>query len=532
MRDPTDFIFKTKPFEHQLTFFERFRDAEYAAAFTEPGTGKSWMMINTAAWLYSSGKITGLLVVVNKSITRNWVDLEVPAHLPDYILRVSACYDAQGKKETRDAVEKVLTDRSGALRILAVNVESLSISKEGKKSKGYEVCERFLLGNNALFVCDESTSIKHESALRTKACVKLSRLANYRRIATGDPYANSPLDIYAQCEFLSPEALGFGSFFTFKNHFAEILPLKVFNARTKKTKTAYTIRTDKDGRKMFKNIEELKRIVGRFSFTVKKEDCLDLPPKVHLAPRRAEMTPRQARVYEEMRKTGLAEIEKKQREMFGDEAAMRGRSVMDLGPSAPDNTALAGIVLTRLLRLQQIACGFVTNEEGKEVDLTDGSNGRVQAVLDAVAETSEKVIIWAPFRRSIDELIAALTKEYGVESVVRCDGSTTSDELEEAKRRFQDPNDSCRFFVGSQAKGGRGLTLTAAGLMIFFANSFDGELRVQAEDRCHRIGLTHSVAYQDVRSAPIDDRVAAALDAKKTISDLLRSGDWRRLFEE
>lgn len=536
MRETTDFVFKRPPMAHQLACFERSRDLEYFALFIDMGGGKTKVILDTASWLWGQGRVTGLLVVAPKSITRNWLDVEAPQDIPDHVRWIGATYDTGGNKASRDAVEALFADRSGALRILAVNIESMSLSKEGKTSKGFDLCERFLLSNQALMAIDESTIIKHESAQRTKACLKLARMASYRRIATGDPYANSPLDIFAQAEFLSPDALGFGSYWSFKNHFAEVVPMSVRNPKTNKDRKIYTIKTDRDGRKVYKNVDELKRIVERFSFTIKKEDCLDLPPKVYLAPRRVEMTANQKRVYEEMRKAGLAEIEERQASLF-DEKSARGSSITEangaagFAASSPANTAIADIVLTKLMRLQQIACGFVVNAEGDEIDLVDGSNPRVAGVVDALSQIGGKAIIWANFRRSIDELVAAISAEYGPRSVVRCDGSTTPDELEEAKRRFQDPLDPCRWFVGNQAKGGRGLTLTAAELVLYFSNSFDGELRVQSEDRAHRIGQTKSVAYQDVRSAPIDDKVAGALDGKKSVSSILRDGSWKRFFD-
>ena len=59
---------------------------------------------------------------------------------------------------------------------------------------------------------DESTTIKNRSAKRTKNILGLRSLSRIRRILTGSPITKSPLDLYTQCQFLSPELLGFSSY--------------------------------------------------------------------------------------------------------------------------------------------------------------------------------------------------------------------------------------------------------------------------------------------------------------------------------
>ena len=38
---------------------------------------------------------------------------------------------------------------------------------------------------------------------------------------TGSPVTKNPLDLYSQCEFLSPWLLNFQSFYAFRNRYAE-----------------------------------------------------------------------------------------------------------------------------------------------------------------------------------------------------------------------------------------------------------------------------------------------------------------------
>ena len=76
-----------------------------------------------------------------------------------------------------------------------------------------------------------------------------------------------------------------------------------------------------------------------------------------------------------------------------------------------------------------------------------------------------------------------------------------------------------RFFVGQPKTGGYGITLTAANTVIYFSNSYDLEIRLQSEDRAHRIGQTNKVTYIDLVSpGTIDEKILQALRDKVDIA--------------
>jgi SNF2 family DNA or RNA helicase len=86
-------------------------------------------------------------------------------------------------------------------------------------------------------------------------------------------------------------------------------------------------------------------------------------------------------------------------------------------------------------------------------------------------------------------------------------------------REFQDPDSELRFFVGNPKTGGYGLTLTAASIVVYFSNSFDLEVRLQSEDRAHRIGQTKSVTYIDlITPKSVDEKIVQALRDKIDIA--------------
>ena len=84
--------------------------------------------------------------------------------------------------------------------------------------------------------------------------------------------------------------------------------------------------------------------------------------------------------------------------------------------------------------------------------------------------------------------------------------------------------------MGHPKTGGYGLTLTAAKTVIYYSNSYDLELRLQSEDRAHRIGQTNKVTYIDLISPKtIDEKIVKALRSKINIADTIMgegARDW------
>ncbi len=543
--------FKTKPFDHQLRCWDMSKDRTYFALFMEMGTGKTKVAIDTIAWLYLNGKIDSAVVVAPKGVYQNWVRREFARHMPDDVKYTIGFYDALGSAKLKVGGEEIeVTTRSRdsllelqdavrakrGLRIYCINDESIATKQ------GFYMTSRFLLTGPSLMTVDESTRIKNPKAIRSKAAYKLGHGAEYRRILCGDPYANSPLDVFGQCHFLKPGAIGYTSAVTFRSRFANLESMLIMNGmrsldksskeslinlceqfepnkdftdwefadlKTFIERAAYRTGRGKVFKKVngYRDLEELRRLVEPFSFTVKKKDCLDLPPKIYMPPRDVQMTKDQAKAYEEMRQTCFANV--------------------------GDGTASAAIVLTQFMRLQQITAGFVKRDDGEEYDLVEPEkNPRILGLLEALEEVGGKAVVWSCFSRPIRQIAAMLAKIYGPESVVIYDGTVSDEQCEYAKTAFQDVESPVRWFVGNQMKGALGNDLFAAEFVFYYAQNFNNELRVQSEDRAHRIGLTHPVAYQDLRCpGTCDDKVIDNLSDKKGISEFMRDQSWRTLFD-
>jgi SNF2 family DNA or RNA helicase len=206
--------------------------------------------------------------------------------------------------------------------------------------------------------------------------------------------------------------------------------------------------------------------------------------------REVELTSEQKQVYETMKRAAIAELE--------------------------GSVISASTVLTQLLRLQQICSGFVNTDDGSFKELP---SNKLQELMDVVEETDGKIIIWANFTHNIKAIAEALAKVYGPESVATYYGDTHADERQRIVTRFQDSKSGLRFFVGQPRTGGYGLTLTEARTVIYYSNGFDLEVRLQSEDRAHRIGQRSNVTYVDiVVPGTVDEKILVALRNKINIA--------------
>ena len=185
------------------------------------------------------------------------------------------------------------------LRVLAVNIDVFSLPK----SEPVALVKKLLNATDCLFVIDESSRIKNPTAARTKTILKLGDMAKYKRILSGTPITNSVFDIYSQFLFLDPDIFG-QSFITFKHTYAEIVDQNDPLMRRIMSKGARFVPTvvakDEYGRPKYKNLDKLQEIIKQHSYRVRKDECLDLPPKVYEIAE-YELEGAQKRVYDELR---------------------------------------------------------------------------------------------------------------------------------------------------------------------------------------------------------------------------------------
>ena len=472
--------FKTEPYEHQLEALKRSWNKKEYAYFMEMGTGKSKVLIDNIAILYDKGGINGAVIIAPKGVYRNWSGKEIPAHMPDHVERhVGVWNPAPTKLQKRELMK--LFEVSPELKILIINVEAFSTKK------GVAFVEKFILAHNTLIAVDESTTIKNPKAQRTKNLLKLAINSKYRRILTGFPVTQSPLDLYSQSAFLSTQLLGYSSYYSFQNRYAKVIN-RSMGQRTFRQVVGY------------QNIEELTDNVKEFSYRVLKKECLDLPDKVYQR-REVELTPEQKKIYKQLKDYAIAQLE---------------------------SSELVSVtsVLTQILRLHQVVCGFVKHDQGEEVEI---KNNRLDELLDVLAEAQGKVIIWANYQYDIKRILKTLQETVGPQAVATYYGATPDDERQSIIKEFQDPDSPLTYLISNVQTGGYGITLTEASTVIYYSNNYDLEKRLQSEDRAHRIGQVNKVTYVDlVAKGTVDEKIVKALRNKLDLAqEVLGDEKWK-----
>lgn len=479
---PATFIPKTKCYDFQEETWLKTRDLYYHGIFAEQGLGKSKMSIDTADWLYTRKRIKKVFIIAPNGVHSNWIIREIPKH--SHFSRIRMAWNGM-KTKREDRMYRAFIHQEG-LKWYSMNIESL------RTKRGWDLANKFV-DNETLMIVDESTMIKNPRAQQTKNCVLLGYNAMYKRILSGTPIVQNPLDIWSQALFLSPSALPFRSWTAFKAKFAIEKVIELQNRSFRKVVG-------------FRHMENLRELVANFSTRLLKSECLDLPPKLY-STREVPFDPIQKRAYEQMREIQVAQLEEK----------------------AKTTTITAQTVLTALIKLQQILCGFATDDEK---NCHDVPTLRYQALKEIINDTDGKVIIWTHFKHSVKAIGRYLGTSFPEYRTGLYYGDTSRNERNAIVDSFQDPDSNLRFIVANSAAS-KGLTLTKGQTNIYFTNTFNLETRLQSEDRTHRIGTTGAVTYIDlVTHNTVDEKIMAALRSKVDLGDMIIKNDWQKIFRQ
>ena len=475
-----DYRFKTKAFKDQLQGLEKSWSKQAWAWFMEMGTGKTKVCIDNIAMLYDRGKIDRAIVIAPNGIKRNWRN-ELSIHMADHVEYRVAVWSASPKKKEKEELDQ-LSVISEQLSVLIMNIEALSTPR------GVDFARSFIFSGSCFMVVDESTTIKNHSARRTKNIMKIANLAKYRRIMTGSPVTKSPLDLYSQIQFLGPWVLEQSNYYAFRARYA-IIQQRSVGSHSFQHVMGY------------QRLDELTAILREFSTRILKSECLDLPDKLYTK-RTVAMTPEQLKAYVEMKRAAITFFE--------------------------DNPMTAASVLTQMIRLHQITCGHVKTDDGEVRPL---KNNRIKELLQVLAETDGKVIIWAVYRHDIQTIEKEIANEYGKETVASYYGDTKDANRQSIVDDFMDVSSDLRFFIGNPKTGGYGLTLTSSHTVVYYSNDYSLEVRLQSEDRAHRIGQTSKVTYVDLMADhTIDEKIVKSLNAKIDLASQVMGEDPKKIL--
>jgi SNF2 family DNA or RNA helicase len=438
---------------HQTEGLDKARGRPGFGWLMEMGTGKTKTDLDEGGELFCEGEIDAWLMLAPKGVYTNWLTDEIPKHwTPEFRDQcVLGAWRGGGTVANRAEVDSVFSRDPATLKFFAMNIEAVAQSE-----RAFDIAYEFVKRHRGRvkISIDESTAIKNPTAQRTKAVGRLQDMASYRRILSGQPVPNGPMDLFSQMDWAVPGSLG-SSFYAYRARYA-VLQKQYFGKRAVQQIVGY------------RDLAELAERIKPHTFRKRKEECLDLPEQIYTPYRYVELTDQQERIYREVRDNATACID-------GTEHVT------------------ATLVLTQLLRMQQVLCGHVVDEEGRVHQL---ESKRPQAMIDWTEEVRGGGVIWCAFQDDVRRIEAALGKAYGPDKVSMYHGQISQDECDVNKRRFQDG--TANWFVGSLMKGSRGLTLVRRSDTLYYSNTQNLDHRDQSESRTHRDGQHWPCTYGDL----------------------------------
>lgn len=302
---------------------------------------------------------------------------------------------------------------------------------------------------------------KNPGSQQGKALLLLSKHIKYFLGLTGTMLVNSPLDAYVPLKCCEGEIANLTQF---KSRYC------VFGGYGNYSVVSY------------KHLDELQRKIDKKSIRLRKDEVLNLPPKIY-TDEYLEMDKEQAKLYTEVLSNIIDNI---------------------------DSVTLSLDPLGQLIRLRQVTAhtSILSNTINKSVKLD-----RLKEILEDLVVNGEKALIFSNWTKVTDILYKELA-EYNPAIIT----GKVFDRDRQQDKFMKD--DSCKIMICTVGAAGVGLTLTAASTVIFFDEPWSSAERSQCEDRTHRIGTKGSINVITLMcNDTIDTHVHKILTRKGAISD-------------
>lgn len=445
------------------------------AFFMEQGLGKTLTALAEFVDLVAAREVTRLVVVCPNSFKNGWKE-EAEKQGLDFDFYIWDGNDNTYNWWLRQEFKKppVLVVNYEAIRARKVMRGKSHVWHEGERSLQFQ---KFVEGKNAMIVFDESIQLATNNSAQTIGAIRLAKHFVYSRILSGKPIRQGPADLWGQMRCIY-HLDGF-----------EYQPFKTAFSRMGGFKMKQVMGAQ--------NEDILAERIDPVVFRATKADWTDLPPKSWTI-REYTLTPELKAKYKSMEDDFVLWINS-------------------------DEVVTIDAAITKYMKLQQIQCGWIYDEDGKAHQLVDDDrNPRLQLLLDVLdTEVSGKVAIPYHHKPVLAQLLRALG---GEQKCAYIKGGMSPNEISEQKRRFNE-DDECRYILLQDGASKYGHTLLGSPTpgnmcytMLFYENNYSLDTRSQIEDRIHRHGQTaDAVLYLDLVGTPLDRDCVKALQRKENI---------------
>lgn len=441
--------FKYKFYEHQQKAYEIGTRLDQVAFLMEQGTGKTFPAIAVAYKRYLDGQVNRLLVVAPLSVLDVWVDEFEKFAKFPYELSV---LNKKGRKK-----DPLAQKPPGYFWVAIINYES-----------SWRYLKEILHWKPDMVIADESQKIKKGTAKQSRGMHKIGKAVRYKLILTGTPITQNPLDLFSQYKFLNPMIFG-TRFSDFRDRYARMGGYYGYEIIG------------------YKHLKELSRKAYEIAYRVTQAEALDLPPIINQE-LRFDLSGRGIYYYHKMRKDLIIELEK-------------------------EEAITAPIVLTKILRLQQITGGFLPLGDQRFLKVNKTKLRQLETLLEDLPR-QKKIVIFARFLVEIEAIGRACKRLK--RSFLFLTGKTKN--RGKVIKQFQKGDDINVIVVQIQT-GSLGISLNRAEVIIFYSTTYSYSDYEQARTRVHRIGQVKTVdCIHLITKDTIDENILEALKNKWDIA--------------
>lgn len=442
-----DFDFKTAPLPHQIEAFNYGMEKNMILIGDEQGLGKTKESIDIT--VAKKEELRKCLIVCGvNSVKYNW-EKEIATHSRERAIMIDG-------KSMEIRVQQLNDWYKSPEYFAIINIESLRNSKI-QDALYVGIADGFFKA----VIVDEIHKAKNGMSQQGKA---LRTLNTRVRIGLSGTPMNKAEDLWNILTWLGVEKRNFWQF-----------------------RNAYCVMGGFGGYQIigYKNIDKLHAELNTVMLRRKKEEVLDLPPKVY-STEFVELTGAQTKVYKDI-KAGIIE---------------------DL-----ENILTSVNPLSCTLRLRQLTGGLFTEDNPKLE--------RIKDILEEdIIPNGNKAIIFSQWEK-ITEIYKDALADY---NPIYITGKIPPEERQKEVERFQtDP--SCKLAIGTIGAMGTGLTLNKASYVFFVDKTWNSGDNAQAEDRAHRIGTQGTVNIISlVAKGSVDEGVEEYLIENKDLFERVVDG--------
>jgi SNF2 family DNA or RNA helicase len=323
------------------------------------------------------------------------------------------------------------------------------------------VKDEIINGGFDLIIVDEATHYKNAQSKRWKVLASIIQPHTWLWMMTGTPAAQSPVDAFGLAKLINPK--GVPKFF---GAFRDMVMYKITQFKW--------VPKDNASDTVFNALQPAIR------FT--KEECLDLPDMTYVK-RKVELTAQQNKYYKLLREQMIA--------------VASGEQI---------TAANAAVNMNKLL---QISCGAVYSDTGETLEF-DIKN-RYKVLREVIDESSQKVLVFVPFKHVIGVLADKLTADGITNGII--DGTVSANKRTELFSRFQESPDPRVLIIQPQAAA-HGVTLTAANTIVWWGPTSSLETYAQANARVHRSGQKHPCTVVQLEGSNVEKHIYSLLDKR------------------